>query len=356
MTGLLTSAPQDLADVIHHIESPALVLGDDRRIAASNAAARRLARSPVEDIAGSRCYQALDVTDMLAGTPCVSTCPLGPGRQRSGWSHSRVVEVSDPYLAGSANVGRRDCLVVRCVTTGGERANLCFLGRPLAERSEHLARLVGVFETLRDAPPEARNPRHLGRLCLEAAMSAAGGETGEVFAPEAMGEPLEVGEPGVVGRPWEPGEGRPEKSARDLRRSFFGGRLPDQFLRDGLPLLVPVPRRVDGGGGVRGIYLCAPVVSERVVIGSVGIYGALGDIDVVTALRALSVVTAFLGDRIGGMRSPRSTVGTYARQDDADPARRYERARLRIHVLGPLKLEVDGERPSGPTWKKRRRE
>ncbi len=349
MTTSNSSAPHDLVDVISHVESPALVLDEDLRILASNASVGRLTMDSTTDMTGIRCHEFLDVTDSVVGQPCLSTCPIRPGRPRIGWSHSRVVEVAGSQEGESGPGDMRDCLVVRCATVGGEQANLCLLGRPLVERSVHLARQVRLFESLRDAELEDGGPLHTARLCLEAALSAAGGKCGEVFIPEAMAEPeagprtdsstepvvepMPVAEQVEIGSP----EGRPGPSARNLRQSLFGGRLPAQFLRDGLPLLASV-RPLNGETAVQsGIYICAPIISDGGTVGSIGIYGGRSDLDVVTALRTLSAVAEFLGERVARVRRP------YPRNiSDPEDAYRYDRARLRIHVMGSLRVEVDG--------------
>jgi DNA-binding SARP family transcriptional activator len=238
--------------------------------------------------------------------------------------------------------------VTRCATVGGEPANLCFLGRPLAERSGLLARFVALIENLRDAATDNGDPVHLARLGLEAAISASGAATGEVYLPELFTEPVEASsDPSFVARSGTPG-------SRDLRLSFFGCKLPAQYMPDGVPLLAAVrelapepsdPERRD----LAGIYICAPVVSDGATVGSVGIYGESGQMDTVTALRALSAVAEVLGGRV-------SDVGEVSPQpaSNAGDAKRYDRARLRIHILGPLRVQLDGEELSVNTFRRSR--
>ena len=306
---------------------PALLLDDDLRILASNAAAKLLAPVTAEGRVDDRCHQVFDVTDARVGEPCASTCPVVQMQNLCGWSHSRTVEVHEPG-AEQPGGGRRDCLVVRCATTVGGTANICFLGRSLTARSEYLARMVGLSEILRDISPAVREAHRLSQICLEAALSACSGETGEVFVPGAMLEPVEAGSHDLSSC----------GSAKDMRRSFFGGRQPSQFLSAGLPLLAPVPSMKGEPGEIAGIYLCAPITSEGVVVGSVGIYGARGVIDVVNAVRALSAISTFLGDRLAGSLGFPLSVGSDARDQG-----RSLSARLRIHLSGPLRLEVDGD-------------
>jgi|GEM_PF-2774777 len=96
-----------------------------------------------------------------------------------------------------------------------------------------------------------------------------------------------------------------------------------------------------------GIYICAPITSGKgtgggvtaggAIVGSIGIYGESGQLDTVTVIRALSAVSEVLGAGVlrANEASPQQTPG---HQDE----NRYDRARLRIHILGPLRVELDG--------------
>ena len=247
----------------------------------------------------------------------------------------------------------RDCLVTRCATVGGELANLCFLGRPLAERSGYLARFVALVENLRDAAADNGDSVHLARLGLEAAISASGAATGEIYLPETIIEPVEASSTASS----EEIDTRP--TAKDLRLSFFGCKLPVQYMPDGVPLLAAVsklaPEQRDSqqhDSGQRepdGVYICAPITSNGTTVGSIGIYGESGRMDTVTAIRALSAVAEVLGGRVSPLHEA-SRQETTSYKD----ASRYDQARLRIHILGPLRVELDGVDVTVDTFRRSR--
>jgi len=71
--------------------------------------------------------------------------------------------------------------------------------------------------------------------------------------------------------------------------------------------------------------------------------------DTVTAIRALSAVSEVLGNQFA-----RNHEASHQQTSNPEGANRYDRARLRIHILGPLRVELDGEELSVDTFRRSR--